>query len=239
VRWQATGGQQNGRPRPEARSQSGEDALLWDLLGDREHGFFVEAGAYDGYTFSVSYVFECVGWNGVLIEPLADRAAECVQRRSSSRVISTALSAPGSPSSATFTRVPWFEMYSGFEPPDARLRFPEADNEELLVEQTAVMTLDEALGDYDGPIDFVVLDVEGHELPVLDGFNLERWRPTALLVEENDASRFGKLRRYVEARGYIYVLSLDQNYLFVRKDEDHLIQRLQSHWYDVGLISAS
>src|SRR5712691_746790 len=76
ARWQAAGGEESGRPRPEARSQSGEDALLWDLLGDREKGFFVEAGAYDGYTFSVSYLFECVGWEGVLVEPLADKAAE-------------------------------------------------------------------------------------------------------------------------------------------------------------------
>ena len=72
-RWLAAGGADSGRPRPEARSQNAEDALLWDLLGDREHGFFVEAGAYDGYTFSVSYLFECVGWSGLLVEPIPGR----------------------------------------------------------------------------------------------------------------------------------------------------------------------
>src|SRR4051794_22727762 len=69
ARWEAAGGASSDRQRPEARSQNGEDALLWDLLGDREHGFFVEAGAYDGYTFSVSYLFEGAGWSGVLVEP--------------------------------------------------------------------------------------------------------------------------------------------------------------------------
>src|SRR5436189_990207 len=94
-RWQDSGGVVSGRPRPEARSQTGEDALLWDLVGDRKRGFFVEAGAYDGYTFSVSYLFECTGWSGVLVEPIQERAADCERRRPGSRVVAAALSAPG------------------------------------------------------------------------------------------------------------------------------------------------
>ena len=226
ARWLAAGGESTGRHRPEARSQNGEDSLLWDLLGDREPAFFVEAGAYDGYTFSVSYLFEGPGWDGLLVEPLSDRAAECAERRSA-RVVHAALSAPGAPPTATFARDREVEWNSGLASGGQG------------GEMVPVTTLDALLEGHSGPIDFVVLDLEGHELSALAGFDLERWRPTALLVEENDASRFGKLRRYVEARGYIYVLSLDQNYLFVRKDEDHLIQRLQPHWYDVGLISAS
>src|SRR6476619_5895302 len=68
ARWHIAAGD---RPRPEARSPNGEGALPCDLVGDREQGFFVEAGAYDGYEFSVSYLFECSGWSGLLVEPLA------------------------------------------------------------------------------------------------------------------------------------------------------------------------
>jgi FkbM family methyltransferase len=212
--------------------------LLWDLLGDREDGFFVEAGAYDGYTFSVSYVFECIGWSGVLVEPLADRAAECAARRPSSRVVCAALSRPGSPDTATITRVPWFEMYSGFEPSASQRGFPESNPNDLVREETSVRTLDQILDDRRGRIDFVVLDVEGHELPVLEGFDLERWQPTALLIEENDPARVPALRRHVEGRGYAFVLRLDQNHLFVRRDELGLVKRLKTHWDDTGPIEA-
>src|SRR2546430_9729205 len=109
ARWRAAGGEASGRPRPEARSQTGEDALLWDLLGDRESGFFVEAGAYDGYTFSVSYLFEAAGWTGVLVEPLGDRAAECTERRPASRVVNAAVSRPGSAATGAFARNPFVE----------------------------------------------------------------------------------------------------------------------------------
>jgi hypothetical protein len=56
--WQSAGGESTGRPRPAARSQTGDDALLWDLLCDRTEGFFIETGAH-GYTFSLSYLFGC------------------------------------------------------------------------------------------------------------------------------------------------------------------------------------
>ena len=50
-----------------------------------------------------------------------------------------------------------------------------------------VTTLDALLEGHTGGIDFVVLDLEGHELAALEGFDLERWRPSVLLVENNDA----------------------------------------------------
>jgi FkbM family methyltransferase len=238
ARWQAAGGEATGRPRPEARSQSGEDALLWDLLGEKKAGFFVEAGAYDGYTFSVSYLFECSGWSGVLVEPLADRAAECAARRTSSRVVAAALSRPGSPKTAAFKRVPWFEMYSAFDPADPQLGFPDEDTDQLVQEHAQVLTLDEVLDGHIGEIDFVVLDLEGHELAALEGFDLERWEPTALLIEENDVAKVPDLRHHVEPRGYVYVGSLDQNHLFVRRNEVDRATRLRSYWYDVGLIDS-
>jgi FkbM family methyltransferase len=238
ARWQAAGGEATGRPRPEARSQSGEDALLWDLIGEKDNGFFVEAGAYDGYTFSVSYLFECSGWNGVLVEPLPDRAAECAARRTSSRVVTAALSRPGAPKTATFKRVPWFEMYSAFEPADPQLGFPDEDNDDLVEERTQVLTLDEVLEGHTGEIDFVVLDVEGHELAALEGFDLDRWQPTALLLEENDPERVAELRRHVEGRGYAYVGSLDQNQLFLRRSETERADRLGPYWHDVRLTDS-
>jgi FkbM family methyltransferase len=223
ARWRAAGGEKSERHRPEARSQNGEDALLWDLLGDRENGFFVEAGAFDGYTFSVSYLFEGIGWSGVLVEALADRAAECAQRRTSSRVVNAALSTPGAPATGRFARddkVEWNSaLATGHQPGDT-------------VELT---TLDAVLEGHTGPIDFVVLDLEGHEMPTLEGFDLERWQPTALLIEENEPARVPTLRHHVERRGYLYLASLDQNHLFIRRDEIELANRLNPYWYDVGL----
>jgi FkbM family methyltransferase len=219
ARWLAAGGEETGRPRPEARSQNGEDALLWDLVGDRERGFFIEAGAFDGYTFSVSYLFETAGWTGILVEPLADRAAEAAARRKGSRVVNAALSRPGTEPTAAFAR-------------DASVEW----NSQLgkggdLVDVT---TVDAVLEGHTGAIDFAVLDVEGHEPAVLDGFDLARWRPRVLLVENNSGE--GALRATLEHRGYAYVLSLAQNDLYLRRDELELAGRLEGLWDDLGPV---
>lgn len=234
ARWLAAGGERTGRPRPEARSQVGEDALLWDLLGDRETGFFVEAGAFDGYRLSVSYVFECVGWSGLLVEPLPDRAAECAERRPASRVVAAALSRPDGTGVASFSRVPSFEMYSTLEVTEDHAALIEKEGFSTEATTTPTTTLDELLEGHSGPIDFVVLDVEGHELAVLEGFDLARWRPTALLVEDNSRGEDRTLRRHVAEQGYAYVGSLSQNDLFVREDETHLVERLGRYWDDLG-----
>ena len=221
ARWRAAGGEGSHRHRPEARSQNGEDALLWDLLGDRERGFFVEAGAYDGYTFSVSYLFEGAGWDGVLVEALADRAAECEQRRTSSKVVNAALSAPGSAPTATFARDADIEWNSALAAADQA------------GETVEVTTLDAVLEGHTGSIDFVVLDLEGHELPALEGFDLDRWQPHVLLVENNADDG---VRNLLERHGYAYVAAFAQNDLFIRRAELGLTKRLDRYWGDLGMV---
>jgi FkbM family methyltransferase len=222
ARWRAAGGEGSSRHRPEARSQNGEDALLWDLLGDRERGFFVEAGAYDGYTFSVSYLFEGAGWDGVLVEALADRATECKQRRTSSRVVHAALSSPGASPTARFARDDEVEWNSALATGDQPGNTVE------------VTTLDVVLEGHAGPIDFVVLDLEGHELPALQGFDLERWQPIALLIEANDKQHGWPLRRHLEAHSYTFVAALAQNDLFLHRDHKSRAARLGPAWADLG-----
>ena len=50
------------------------------------------------------------------------------------------------------------------------------------------------------PIDFLSVDVEGHEIEVLRGIDLARWRPRLILLEDHvgDLSR----HRFITALGY-------------------------------------
>jgi hypothetical protein len=62
-------------------------------------------------------------------------------------------------------------------------------------------TLDQILIDAGAQnIDFISIDVEGHELEVLDGFDLKRWRPRLILIE--DLLLHLRLHRYLMRRGY-------------------------------------
>jgi len=49
----------------------------------------------------------------------------------------------------------------------------------------------------------VSIDVEGHEVEVLAGFDLARWRPRLLLIE--DVVQSLDLHRHLVARGYRWI----------------------------------
>lgn len=240
TRWHASGSA-GTLPRPEATSQWGEDALLWDLFGAQETGFFIEAGAFDGYTFSATYLFECVGWSGLLVEPLPERAAQCRQRRPGSRVVEAALTRPGGTEPTTLTIVESAEMlsYVGGTPIHARRLADEGAALSTRQVPVEAVTLDQLLDGREGPIDFCVLDVEGDELAVLEGFDLRRWQPRALLIEDNSAGADGSVRRYMRDREYERAGVFFGNDLYLRQNDEALRQRLvDAHWSVSGALDA-
>jgi hypothetical protein len=62
--------------------------------------------------------------------------------------------------------------------------------------------------------------VEGSEIDVLDGFDLERYRPRALVMEGNSQATLAALDRYLVPRGYRRARSMRWNHFYVRGDED-------------------
>jgi FkbM family methyltransferase len=158
---------------------------------NREGGVFVEAGAHDGYVQSNTYFLERFrGWTGVLIEPIPELWEHCVRDRPRSICFNCAL-VP-----ADFARRAVHMRYGGLMSVVAGARgTPEDDeahaqagsmlgwdrNYELEVPaRTLDSVLDEARID---DFDFLSLDVEGFELDVLRGLDLDRHRAGHVLVE--------------------------------------------------------
>ena len=69
----------------------GEDTLLFDLFEGQETGVYIEAGALDGHENSVTWIFEALGWSGLLVEAIPERAEQCRTNRPGSRVVHAAL----------------------------------------------------------------------------------------------------------------------------------------------------
>ena len=223
--------EQGRKPRMpiEFRSQYGEDVWIWDVLGHQTEGFFIEVGAFDGYHFSVTFGLEAMGWNGLLIEALPEKAEKCRQRRPHSRVVHSALGRRGASGTVEFVSVQ--DDYGGM------LSFIEADSDHSrwLADKTfqtgrikvSVTSLDALLEGHSGPIDAAVIDVEGGELDVLDGFNLDRFKPRLLLLEDNFAEKNSALEDYMAKQPYVFAGWLEVNRLYVRAGEEGMLERLK------------
>jgi FkbM family methyltransferase len=201
----------------EFRSQFGEDALIWRLCGEPLEGRFIEVGAFDGYSFSATYALECLGWTGLLIEPIPEAAQRCRERRRHSRVVHAALGAEaGGETRFMVTEDEHGGMLSyaaGVIPHKKRIE--KSASRAITV---PVTTLDALLEEHEGGIDAAVIDVEGSEVPLLRGFDLRRHRPKLLLIEDNARGDRTPVSEYMAAMPYTQVATLKVNRVYVRED---------------------
>ena len=203
--------------------------LLRYYLGSRSDGFYVEVGGYDGMMYSNTYGLAYRGWRGILIEPIAEYADTCKKAYSSYpqvEVVETAIgSSPGvstifiggclsstnSQAIEQFRRIGWGQtMITG----------------ETRTVNTS--TLDNLLDLRDWPqeFDLLVVDVEGSEGEVFDGFSLERWKPKMIIAELHDGCPIlaltratdWALQRRICSVGYSIIFKDHINTDFVRED---------------------
>jgi FkbM family methyltransferase len=196
-------------------AQHGEELLLWECLGWRQTGFFVEIGAYDGRNLSNSYFFEKLGWRGILVEADPELANRCRTSRPKSIVIHAALGETEGGSAA-------FSMVRGPDGVDT-LSFLSAPAQHLnriaseggRIEQVTVPTRSlKAVLDEVGvsEIDWISIDVEGNEMSVLKGADLQIHRPKIILIEDNSGDT--SVNDFLTASGYRRELQVGCNDLY-------------------------
>ncbi len=211
----------------EFKSEFGEDLFFWELFRGKQDGFFIEVGAYDGYRGSVSYAFEAVGWKGLLIEPLPHRYEQCAARRTGSRVVHAALGAKGAAGEVELTVVQddaWdMSSYTG-DHPMHRVALDTTSHQRKKV-RVPYTSMDALLEGHVGAIDFAMIDVEGSEVDVLKGFDLKKWRPRALMLEDNTAGKDARLTQYMQTQPYLFFSWLGVNQIYIRNDDKELIER--------------
>jgi FkbM family methyltransferase len=189
---------------------------------DRDGGFFIEAGAHDGFTQSNTYWLERFrGWRGLLVEPMPELVAAAKLSRPSATVVQCALVSADDPRKQL--RMHFGDLMSMVDAakesewPGLGTVLGWRDPYELDVD---ARTLSALLDEMDAPeIDLLSLDVEGFEGPALRGLDLVRHAPRHILVEIHDEGRdrppidavLGE--RYVE-HGWLSPLDL----LYVRRD---------------------
>lgn len=176
------------------------------FLGDQP-GYFVEVGANDPRVISQTWHLEQIGWSGILVEPLPE-LAETLRRERRAKVYAVACTSPERAGrdvdlhvAGPLSALDRASMASGARP-ERVLAVPARTLDEILVEAGAPQ-----------PLDFVSIDVEGHELEVLRGFELARWRPRLVLLEDHvaDLARHRRLR----AAGYRLVRRTGDNGWYV------------------------
>lgn len=162
-------------------AQEGEAFILDRFFNYKTEGYFVDVGALHPKRFSNTYSFYRRGWRGINIEPTPGVKEMFDAIRPEDISLSVAVSdVEGKQDFYMFTE-PALNTFSK-SLADEYLQVGCKLLEILPIETKGLARLLEDCK-VDRPIDFMSIDVEDHELPVLLSNDWERFRPHVLLVE--------------------------------------------------------
>lgn len=186
-------------------------------------GFFIEAGANDGFTQSNTYYFEKIkGWTGILVEPIPEAYRKCIKERPNSVVFNCALVPEGyEDENVTMLYSGLMSLVKGamksetmdVEHAKRGMEVQQAVEKiyEISVPARTLTSIIEEVNVKE--VDLLSLDIEGYELEALKGLDLEKYRPKYILVE----ARFRTdLEQYLSLYGYEVVDMLTRHDVLYR-----------------------
>ena len=182
------------------------DKKLQKYLNFR-NGLFIEVGANDGFNQSNTYYLEkFMGWTGILVEPIPELFQEAQLNRRKSSIFNCAL--VSNDFRESFVEMHYANLrslvdgsYKNREREESHIKAGlETQNIKYSYDiKVQARTLESILDEckVSRKVDFLSLDVEGYELNVLQGLNLEKYGPTYILVEAN---HLNEVNSYLESR---------------------------------------
>jgi FkbM family methyltransferase len=187
-------------------SQIGQDKWVHSVIGDKKDGFFIELGACDGLYLSNTLFFErSLEWKGICIEPNNMYYTELCKNRKC--FTSNELISSENGKEVEFSNC---EAASGII--DENIG---PFTNKVTTVKKITKTLENILDQCKAPkiIDYLSLDVEGHEYTILSTFPFDKYKFRCITVEHNEPhvgpTQQMLIRQILEKNGYKYVKGND------------------------------
>jgi FkbM family methyltransferase len=206
-------------------SSAGEDMMLRHMIGsDKQDGFYVDVGAYDPVLFSNTYFFYLNGWRGINIE--ARPGSRAIFDEIRPRDLNLEIGISREPGELTYYFVGDDSTMNSFSREFMeRIDMLKQVKREIPV---PVLPLADVLGQHlpaGQTIDFMNVDVEGHDLEVLQSNDWQRFRPRFVVVEDTEADPDrSEIVGAMHANGYqacaqnVIILDKISEYFFVDRE---------------------
>ncbi|HET9051023.1 MAG TPA: FkbM family methyltransferase [Candidatus Dormibacteraeota bacterium] len=207
-----------------------EDVYLDRAFPRAHRGFYVDIGASDPVQHSVTKHFYDRGWSGVNVEPNAQLCERL--RVARTRDVSVDVAISDEEGELPFFEFP--ESTSGISTFSGEHAARHRDAGFAPVERVVrTITLSQLCAEHvaDREIDFMSIDVEGHERQVIQGGDWRRWRPRVLLVEAvlplTTTPSHHEWEPMLLEMDYVLAVFDGINRAYVRADEGGLLEALR------------
>ncbi len=205
------------------REHAAECDLVHLFFSRSPKGYYIEVGANEPKRSSQTWMFEQAGWTGLLIEPNPDLCDLLRAERPKSTVVVAAAAGKADVGRAKF-HIAKNNLHSSLSGSHADF------NPELLrVIEVDVLTLDSIIESNGSPaIDFLSIDVEGHQLSVLKGIDFKKHPARLIMIEDHLTSYATHL--YLKRVGYQLVKRTGLNNWYIPKGESFSLTSPGERW---------
>lgn len=182
-------------------SQCGEDLIL-DFIahqcGIKIQSYF-DIGANHPYHYSNSYLFYTQGASGVCVEPIPDLAEKLAKDRPRDTVKPCVISANANPQTFYVLEPSTLSTFDS-NALERALKTPGCSIVESI--KVSAVSLNELFEEHGSP-QLLCIDVEGGDLDVLASWDIKRFRPPLLCVEDLEYSAIKTTRRTTGVTDYL------------------------------------
>jgi FkbM family methyltransferase len=210
-------------------AQNGEDVVLARAFTPDHQGFYIDIGASDPVVHSVTNHFYERGWHGINVEPAS--VALRALRAQRWRDVNLGVGVGSVCGEVTFYELP--PQMTGCSTFSAELAEAyHQDGWEPVSRTIEVTTLAALCRQYASgeTIDFLKIDVEGHEADVLAGADFDRFRPRILVIEATvpgtSTPAYERWEPGILNAGYRFALFDGLNRFYVRDEDERLTEKI-------------
>jgi FkbM family methyltransferase len=205
-------------------SQEGEDMILASFFEGKKNGFYVDVGAHHPKRFSNTYHFYIRGWRGINIDATPGSMKAFRRTRPEDINVEAAVSDRDQSLEFHLFNEP---ALNTFDPKMAAERDGFLSFKLLRKVSVPTTTLKALLEEHlpsGKQIDFMSIDVEGLDLPVLQSNDWEKFCPTVILAEDTAAKSWSlignsPITEYLREWGYEPFASTFRTILYRRPQE--------------------
>ena len=209
-------------------SFSGVDIIIENIFRNKNKGFYVDVGCQHPIKNNNTYLLHQKGWKGINIDLDKDNINLFNIARPLDDNINIAVSNNVGEADLFF-----YHKKSPINTIDKKTsEFQNANVSEIRKVKTNTLTNIINSSKYNNKIDFLSVDVEGHEMQVLDGFNFNVYKPDVIVIEYLDLSTKKlevknlsienvlktDLYNYLTSKNYILVNCIYSDLIFINKE---------------------
>ena len=207
-------------------AQNAEDVRLARAFAGRNTGFYIDVGANHPDNLSVTKHFYELGWSGINVEPAPGPYADLTRRRQ--RDVNVNVGCSNQPGTLTLY------VGKGIATGMSSFTAEEVENHkkkgfEFQPVTVNVVTLSSICEQHVNgrTIDFMSIDVEGHEREVLEGADFTRFRPRVIVIEatlpNTTISTHERWEALILEHDYVFAVFDGLNRYYVRREDEPLV----------------